>query len=65
MIYDKSLVPNNQINNSLNYYFIEKGKVKAKPKKKSKGSDESATEESDDGDEEGRELDYISDSSDE
>lgn len=46
-------------------FFIEKSKVKAKPKKKSKGSDESATEESDDGDEEGRELDYISDSSDE
>uniref|UniRef100_A0A8D8UR74 Transcription initiation factor IIF subunit alpha n=1 Tax=Cacopsylla melanoneura TaxID=428564 RepID=A0A8D8UR74_9HEMI len=32
-------------------------------KKKKKGSDESAFEESDDGDEEGRELDYISDSS--
>lgn len=43
----------------------QKTKTKAKPKKKSKGSDESATEESDDGDEEGRELDYISDSSEE
>lgn len=37
----------------------------AKKKKKRKaGSDDSAVEESDDGDEEGRELDYISDSSD-
>ncbi|XP_050439415.1 general transcription factor IIF subunit 1 [Adelges cooleyi] len=42
-----------------------KDKNKPKPKKKNKGSDESAIEESDDGDEEGRELDYISDSSDE
>lgn len=42
-------------------YILEKG-AKAKPKKQ-KGSDESAFEESDDGDEEGRELDYISDSS--
>lgn len=44
----------------------EKNKKKKgeKPKpKKQKGSDESAFEESDDGDEEGRELDYISDSS--
>lgn len=48
-----------------NFNNIEKSKIKSKPKKKSKGSDESATEESDDGDEEGRELDYISDSSDE
>lgn len=52
-------------NTTIFFCFIEKSKVKAKPKKKSKGSDESATEESDDGDEEGRELDYISDSSDE
>lgn len=44
------------------FFFSEKGQ---KPKaKKQKGSDESAFEESDDGDEEGRELDYISDSSD-
>lgn len=49
----------------LYYFIVEKTKTKAKPKKKSKGSDESATEESDDGDEEGRELDYISDSSEE
>ncbi|XP_014270505.1 general transcription factor IIF subunit 1 [Halyomorpha halys] len=43
----------------------EKKKKGEKPKtKKQKGSDESAFEESDDGDEEGRELDYISDSSD-
>ncbi|XP_014261830.1 general transcription factor IIF subunit 1 [Cimex lectularius] len=45
----------------------EKDKKKKKvpeKKKKRKGSDESAVEESDDGDEEGRELDYISDSSD-
>ncbi|XP_050528398.1 general transcription factor IIF subunit 1 [Daktulosphaira vitifoliae] len=42
-----------------------KNKNQPKSKKKSKGSDESAFEESDDGDEEGRELDYISDSSDE
>lgn len=34
-------------------------------KKKANNSDESALEESDDGDEEGRELDYISDSSEE
>lgn len=34
-------------------------------KKKAKNSDESAFEESDDGDEEGRECDYISDSSEE
>lgn len=34
-------------------------------KKKAKNSDESALEESDDGDEEGREFDYISDSSEE
>jgi hypothetical protein len=33
-------------------------------KKKKKDSDDEAFEESDDGDEEGRELDYISDSSD-
>jgi len=39
--------------------------VNAKSTKKLKGSDESATEDSDDGDEEGRELDYISDSSEE
>lgn len=35
-----------------------------KKKKKKKDSDDEAFEESDDGDEEGRELDYISDSSD-
>lgn len=35
----------------------------AKKKKKKKDSDDEAFEESDDGDEEGRELDYISDSS--
>lgn len=40
-----------------------KGK-KGKDKKKKKDSDDEAFEESDDGDEEGRELDYISDSSD-
>ncbi|CAG2060788.1 unnamed protein product, partial [Timema podura] len=34
-----------------------------KAKKKKKDSDDEAFEESDDGDEEGRELDYISDSS--
>jgi len=44
----------------------KKGKKNQKKEnnKKKKGSDESAFEESDDGDEEGRELDYISDSSD-
>jgi hypothetical protein len=40
-------------------------KKKTIEKKKAKNSDESAFEESDDGDEEGRELDYISDSSEE
>ncbi|XP_020298180.1 general transcription factor IIF subunit 1 [Pseudomyrmex gracilis] len=40
-----------------------KGKVQSKKKKKN-ASDEEAFEESDDGDEEGRECDYISDSSD-
>ncbi|KAG7202312.1 hypothetical protein KM043_018644 [Ampulex compressa] len=44
----------------------KKGKVDAKKKKKKKknASDDEAFEESDDGDEEGRECDYISDSSD-
>jgi len=41
----------------------QNNKKNAKKKKKG-GSDDSAMEESDDGDEEGRELDYISDSSD-
>ncbi|XP_016657150.2 general transcription factor IIF subunit 1-like [Acyrthosiphon pisum] len=41
----------------------QKRKVKTKPKNKSKGSDKSAAEDSDNGDEDGRELDYISDSS--
>jgi Transcription initiation factor IIF, alpha subunit (TFIIF-alpha). len=40
--------------------FLE---LEAKKKKKKKDSDDEAFEESDDGDEEGRELDYISDSS--
>ncbi|KAK7588079.1 hypothetical protein V9T40_005324 [Parthenolecanium corni] len=43
----------------------KKTKKPAPQKKKKANSDESALEESDDGDEEGRELDYISDSSDE
>lgn len=43
----------------------KKGKVEAQKKKKRKNaSDDEAFEESDDGDEEGRECDYISDSSD-
>jgi transcription initiation factor TFIIF subunit alpha len=44
----------------------KKKQVKKKPfeKKKKRDSDDEAFEESDDGDEEGRELDYISDSSD-
>lgn len=54
-----------QINCLSNFDITEKSKVKPKPKKKAKGSDESATEDSDDGDTEGRELDYISDSSEE
>lgn len=53
------------MSDSLSCNFIEKRKVKAKPKRNAKGSDDSAFEESDDGDEEGRELDYISDSSEE
>ncbi|XP_046400511.1 general transcription factor IIF subunit 1 isoform X2 [Ischnura elegans] len=39
-------------------------KAKAKAKKKRRDSNDEAVEESDDGDEEGREVDYISDSSD-
>lgn len=42
----------------------KKGKVDIKKKKKKNASDDEAFEESDDGDEEGRECDYISDSSD-
>lgn len=42
----------------------KKGKVVPKKKKKKNASDSEAFEESDDGDEEGRECDYISDSSD-
>ncbi|XP_046412368.1 general transcription factor IIF subunit 1 isoform X1 [Neodiprion virginianus] len=41
-----------------------KEEAQKKKKKKKKGSDDEAFEESDDGDEEGRECDYISDSSD-
>nr|CAD7396121.1 unnamed protein product [Timema cristinae] len=41
----------------------DKNKKATKAKKKKKDSDDEAFEESDDGDEEGRELDYISDSS--
>lgn len=41
----------------------KKGKGKVPPKKKKKDVDDEAFEESDDGDEEGRERDYISDSS--
>ncbi len=44
------------------YIILEPVKKKG-PEKKKPNSDESALEESDDGDEEGRELDYISDSS--
>ncbi|KOC60429.1 General transcription factor IIF subunit 1, partial [Habropoda laboriosa] len=42
----------------------KKGKVNTQKKKKKNASDDEAFEESDDGDEEGRECDYISDSSD-
>lgn len=42
----------------------KKGKAGPEKKKKKKDSDDEAFEDSDDGDEEGRELDYISDSSD-
>lgn len=42
----------------------KKGKVEVSKKKKKNASDDEAFEESDDGDEEGRECDYISDSSD-
>lgn len=42
----------------------KKGEEEAKKKKKKRDVDDEAFEESDDGDEEGRELDYISDSSD-
>ncbi|OAD55838.1 General transcription factor IIF subunit 1, partial [Eufriesea mexicana] len=42
----------------------KKGKVVIQKKKKKNASDDEAFEESDDGDEEGRECDYISDSSD-
>jgi Transcription initiation factor IIF, alpha subunit (TFIIF-alpha) len=41
----------------------KKNNLKDKKKKKKKGSDDEAVEESDDGDEEGREHEYISDSS--
>jgi len=49
--------------NSINWPNLEKS-VKGRPqKKKKKGSDDEGLEDSDDGDEEGRELDYISDTS--
>lgn len=47
----------------LSTLFIS-GAALAKKKKNKKDVDDEAVEESDDGDEEGRELDYISDSSD-
>ncbi|XP_014235026.1 general transcription factor IIF subunit 1 [Trichogramma pretiosum] len=52
-----------QSDDEVNKKKSKKGKGTAKGKKKKKVSDDEAFEESDDGDEEGRELDYISDSS--